>query len=107
MVHRLQKGIAEDTLFAIAKRGVHVVSSCKKGTMAKHNLRRGAQCVNHPFCYIVCIHNILCHLYARFTPLSVTDIPPFLQLFKVLSTLFVTIKHCKPPFLQLPIFKEP
>ena len=30
LVHRFQKGIAPDTPFAIAERGVHVVSSCKK-----------------------------------------------------------------------------
>ena len=41
LVHRFQKGIAADTFFEIAKRAVHIVSSCKKGTMAMHSFRRG------------------------------------------------------------------
>ena len=40
------------------------------------------------------------------TPLC-NYVPPFLQYFNVLGTLFVAVKQYQPPFLQLLISKEP
>ena len=59
--------------------------------------------------FLLCGTLMLCFLYFCMhvnTPLY-NYVPPFLQHFEVLGTIFVAVKQYQPPFLQLLISKEP